>query len=145
MAVVGAPVVVAVVQCFQIIGTEIYVIQALEPRTNHTTIEDVDGHWFGHVGTRALPAELDALPALSEERSKKVGGWHQAQYAEALAMIEATFPGAVAASFMQFMGSIQIELKNLEKIVPDMRNPETGKPARRIVRTLHKADLERVS
>jgi hypothetical protein len=78
----------------QIAGTKITVYSAWEPCSLHlhSTITLIDGEWYGRVGTRPLTAELNSLPA-SDERIKAVDAWHEAQYQEAYAAIEAQYPG----------------------------------------------------
>lgn len=50
--------------------------------TNHSfsTITHIDGRLHGRVGTDRLPANLDALPAMTDERSKAVRQWHTRLY-----------------------------------------------------------------
>lgn len=87
-----------VIQKTRIIGMNLDVYSAWEPTEDHahstiTTFEDY-GPWYGRVATRRLTPELDALPAMSRERSEAVGRWHEAQYEEAYALILAAFPEA---------------------------------------------------
>jgi hypothetical protein len=90
-----------IVERYNIIGTRRWVYDAWEPSErngempfSHSTIRTVDGRWMGRIGTRRLPAELEALPAYSSERARAVGAFHEAQYEEAYAAIIAAFPAA---------------------------------------------------
>ncbi len=46
-------------ECGSIIGT-------------HSTITTRDGKWYGRLGTRQLPANLEELPAMTDYRINKV-------------------------------------------------------------------------
>jgi hypothetical protein len=74
-----------------------WMLNAWEPSemgsdTGHNTIMSSDlgthskGQWWGRIGCRRLPADLDALPRGSE-RLRRVEAWHRAQYAEAYQLI----------------------------------------------------------
>ena len=97
----------------EIIGTRMVVLSAWEPSVRlgsithgHATITTLDGACYGRIGTRRLPAELEALPAMSAVRSAAVGAWQQAQYGEAVAAILAQYPGAIDG--VTSMGEITI-------------------------------------
>jgi len=68
-------------------GDGYYVADAWEPTSGpmggHSTITTFDGVWYGQIGTRRLPADLDALPAYSDERSQAVRAWMAEEDAEA--------------------------------------------------------------
>lgn len=62
---------------------------------NHSTITYRDSgsaKCLGDVTTRDIPAEMDALPAYSEARSRAVVAWYDANKALARALIYAAFP-----------------------------------------------------
>jgi hypothetical protein len=82
------------IQQTRIIGTNVVVYSAWEPMAGHSTMTTIDGAWWGRIGCRPLPAELDALPARSDERFLAVTEWHEAQYQEAYSAILAQAPEA---------------------------------------------------
>lgn len=91
----------AIVQRYRIIGTDNVVYQACRPLTqcpergaSHSAWWRHDERWYGRVGTDRLPPELDALPAMSLERSRAVDDWHAGLYDDAYRLIVAAFPGA---------------------------------------------------
>ena len=67
---------------------------------NHTSITRIDEEWYGQIGSRMLPAELEALPAYTQERLDKVQAWQEAQYTEAYHAIreEVEVPGSARYS-----------------------------------------------
>lgn len=86
-----------IVRKSRIIGTRIDVYVVWEPSAltgQHSSLTTIDGKWYGRVGTRPLPAALDALPAMSDERYNAVKRFHEEQYQEAYALIIATHPEA---------------------------------------------------
>lgn len=63
---------------------------------SHSTLHAFNDHAFlGKVGTRILPANIDALP-VGPERSAAVDAFHHQQYEMAYGAIIATFPEAAA-------------------------------------------------
>jgi hypothetical protein len=100
----------------KIIGTTITVYSAYEPAAHglpgagwdHSTLTSEDGSdgFLGRIGTRRLPAELEALPAYSDERLAAVGAWQEAQYREAYALILAAHPEAIDGR--RSMGEIEV-------------------------------------
>lgn len=97
-----------IVKRYQIIGTDTHVHGVWERMGgmgSHSTITTVNGEWYGRIGTRRLPAWMDALPAMSAERSRIVGEWHDAQYAQAYEMILAAFPELIPTR--KSMGEIE--------------------------------------
>ncbi len=85
------------VQCIRIIGTNALVFSAYVPSSicgKHHNIMTHNGQWYGMVGTETLPAELDALPACTDERSLKVRAWHAERYRAAHTLIIEAFPEA---------------------------------------------------
>lgn len=60
---------------------------------------------FGRLGTDCLPASIDALPAMSDERSRQVKAWREAVYKDAYEMIVKAFPEA--ATGRRDMGEIE--------------------------------------
>jgi hypothetical protein len=90
---------------YNIIGTNLFVHEVYEPSpsngahfASHHSL--MSGSTYGQpgtlgkVGTRDLPADIDALPARSDERYHAVRAFHQAQYDEAYALILRAFPDA---------------------------------------------------
>jgi hypothetical protein len=61
---------------------------------------------FGRLGTDRLPASIDALPAMSEERSRQVNAWREAVYTDAYELIIKAFPEA--ATGRRDMGAIEV-------------------------------------
>jgi hypothetical protein len=94
-----------IVQRYKILGTDIHVHAVWERYSNHSTMTTINGEWYGRIGTRRLPAFMEALPAMSDERSRIVGEWHDAQYAQAYEMILRAFPELIPTR--QSMGEIE--------------------------------------
>src|SRR5215472_17097564 len=59
---------------------------------SHSTVTHVAGRWYGQVGSRSLPTELEALPAGSVTRIECVRAWHDEQYDEAHRLIRQAYP-----------------------------------------------------
>lgn len=91
---------------YGITGTDLTVYTVWEPYAQHGTSYRLDEANVGRVGTRRLPADLEALTAYSSERSKAVGAWYAAQYDEAYAAIVTAFPEA--ADGRRDMGEITV-------------------------------------
>ena len=95
-----------VVSRVPILTTGIVVFTAWVPSglmANHSTItrfEEIDPNtWFGKIGTERLTAELDALPAYSDERMEAVKEFHGKQYEFAYsAMAESKFAAELAGA-----------------------------------------------
>jgi hypothetical protein len=91
----------SLVQRFRILGTTTWVHQAWAPVATlvgapFTTLTHFDDGWWGKLSTeRDLPPELDALPALSDERYAAVRAWQDARSEEAYALILRAFPETV--------------------------------------------------
>lgn len=106
------------VQRYNIISTPFWVYQALEPMTTHKSISTIDREcgkcehngrrydWFGKIGSRALPADIDALP-VNEARFAACDAWRKGEYARAHAAIIAAFPEAAQGKDGGF-GTIEI-------------------------------------
>ena len=107
-----------VVRCSSIIGTDWISCDAWEPEPfydpamrGHSTITHLEPPevlrpaWYGRIGTRPLPAELEALKPFSDERLKAVGQWHEEQYAEGCALIKRVFPEFAAGKCV--MGHVE--------------------------------------
>lgn len=80
------------------IGTSFVVFTALELDVvpsgafhNHTTLQFIDGMWFGTIDSRMLPEEINKLP-VGEARFKHVDTLHKQHVAEAHAMILEAWP-----------------------------------------------------
>ena len=99
-------------ETYTILGTSIRVYAALEPATidrmggSHTTISHEAGNGWptGRVGTRRLPAEIEAMPR-GEARYAAVRAFQEAEYARAYDAILAAYPEA--ASGHRDMGEIR--------------------------------------
>jgi len=53
------------VHFYRIIGTPTVVAEVLEPgdlASTHSSVTTVNGKWYGTLGTRVLPKEVDAIP-----------------------------------------------------------------------------------
>ena len=74
----------------------------------HSTITHIEGRCYGQVGTERLPRWIDALPAMTEERSAAVRSWHALNYGRAYEAIEAAVPQA-AEPRLRDMGEITID------------------------------------
>lgn len=61
-------------------------------RSHSTITYRDDGVCLGEITTRDISAEMDALPAYSEERSRAVVAWYDANKALARALTLAAFP-----------------------------------------------------
>lgn len=68
----------------RIIGCDFGYWDVWEKWDGHSTIMFDDTHGkIGRIGARRLPAELDVLPAMTQERSDAIRAWYNAQYREA--------------------------------------------------------------
>lgn len=57
----------------------------------YTSIEGMEGY-FGELDSRRLPADLEALKPMSQERSERVEAWQNALEAQAQAYVLQAFP-----------------------------------------------------
>jgi len=100
------------VHAVRIIGTRLVVYSAYEygdgTTRTHSTVQNFNGRYWGRIGCASLPAELDALPARSDERWAAVRTWQASEYERAYAAIVATFPAA--ADGRRSMGDITVEV-----------------------------------
>lgn len=113
-----------VVTRVRIAGTRCLVYSAWEPSqdgTYHSTITHRGAVRYGRVGTRGIPAELDALP-YGAERARRVRAWYDADYARAYPLIEAAFPEA-ALGERRGMGEIEVFVTGDPPIVSDATTP----------------------
>lgn len=95
----------------KLIGTNRVVFSAWEPTefaVGHSVVTTIEGKWYGRIGSRRLPEELESLPAMSASRSKAVRAWHQSEYQRAYAIIEEYDPRATCGR--RDMGEIEITL-----------------------------------
>jgi hypothetical protein len=83
-----------IVRRFNVLTTRTWVYEALEPRTTHHTIETVEGRQYGRIGSQDLPAELDALKPMSDERYTRVHAWIESENRRSYASIHEAFPEA---------------------------------------------------
>lgn len=84
-----------IVQKYSIIGTTLVDYTVWEPSRMmgaHSTITTFDGKWYGSITTRPLPAEIEALPVGSEERSISCNAFFCDNEEEAKAIVRSTFP-----------------------------------------------------
>lgn len=74
------------VDFYRIIGTDTVcacVYERTDEATNtHSTITTIKDVWHGRLGTRVLPAEIDAIP-VGPERSRACNDFRRAQYKKA--------------------------------------------------------------
>ena len=75
---------------YTIIGTAIERVEVYEPYDGHSTIMHFDGRRFGQIGTRPIPARIEAMVGGSADRIAACAEWHRQQDVEAAAIIEAT-------------------------------------------------------
>ena len=102
-----------VVRKYSVGATDLIVYEAWEPSArsrrlepvNHSTITTIEGQWYGRIGTRYLPPEIEALPR-GDERYRAVGKWHEDQYEESYRLIIQAFPEAGAGK--RSMGEITL-------------------------------------
>lgn len=76
------------------------VFEAYEPSAvmgKHHVITTFDGAWYGQIGSRFIPAEIEALRGGSPERLAACDAYRAAQRAEAYALIREAFPEAAGA------------------------------------------------
>lgn len=88
-----------VIKKYSVATTDLIVYDAWEPSAlmgPHATITSIDDKWYGRIGTKRPPPELEALPRMSEERFRAVGKWYEDQYEEAYELIVQAFPEAKA-------------------------------------------------
>lgn len=104
-----------VVQKIQIIGTQLFVFSAWRfvdslgaGCERFSSLTSVGDQWLGQIGHQVLPAELDALPACTDERATAVRAWHQRLYSWAYQEIETVFPEAADPNGHRDMGEITI-------------------------------------
>lgn len=98
-----------VLKKYSVTHTDLIVYEAWEPSElmgPHATITSIDTQWYGRIGTRRPPPELERLPAGSEERFRAVGKWYEDQYEEAYRLIIQAFPEAKAGKHS--MGEITL-------------------------------------
>ena len=86
--------------------TETVVFSVWESNAGHTAVTTIDDRWMGRVGSRKLPADLDALPPCTHRRMNAVQAWHEAQYREAYDAILAEYPEAIEGD--RDMGEIRL-------------------------------------
>jgi len=57
----------------------------------HGSVASVDGNWYGCIGTRSLPEEMDALNPFSDQGKCAVRSFIDGQYEESYALINAQY------------------------------------------------------
>jgi len=81
-----------VIKKYSVATTDVIVYEAWEPSHimgPHATITSIDGEWYGRIGTRRPPSEVERLPAGSEERWRAVGKCYDEQYEEGEKLLSA--------------------------------------------------------
>lgn len=94
------------IQVIRHVYARLTVYSAWEPYAGHTTSTHINGVRYGRVGTSPLPANLDALKPLSDERYSSVRAWYRAEYQRAYDAIIAAYPEATAGTCD--MGEIEV-------------------------------------
>lgn len=100
-----------VIQRTPIIGTTCVIFSVWEKGQitgTHSTITTINGEWYGRVGTERLPADLDALPAYSNERAAAVRAWQLRRYERAYDIIAHSEYGHEAMNGRYSMGQVEI-------------------------------------
>jgi len=100
---------------YAISGTNLTVYEVREPSElcgPHSNImrhkhPHHSGYW-GELGTRRLPPELDSLPAMSEERASAVRAYHDALYSLAYEAIERSPYGPETAGATRRSGELTV-------------------------------------
>lgn len=91
--------------------TTIHVIYAVyEPGANwytHSTLHHDGSEYLGRLGTRTLPPDIDALPAMSDARIEAVREYHQMQYNLAYQVILTAYPHLSNYPHVCDMGEIE--------------------------------------
>lgn len=85
-----------IIQRYSILTTDILVYSAWEPSTitgRHSTITSLNNKWYGRIGSRLLPPDINKIP-FGPERLAAVEKWHKDQYQEAYSLIIEAFPEA---------------------------------------------------
>lgn len=99
-------------------GKKNYVYAAWEPTTisdmgdgSHHQITHIDGRdgCYGKVGTKSIPAEINALP-FGEERIKAVQKWYRGQKERAICLIYEACPETADGQVDMSMGEIILSL-----------------------------------
>ena len=99
-----------VIEKYSIFTTDFVVYCVWEPSAimwRHSTITTINGKWYGRIGSRPLPPEMDKIP-VGPERLAAVRKWQEDQYQEAYNLIIGAFPEAQAGS--RDMGEITLKL-----------------------------------
>lgn len=82
------------VHFYRIIGTARVVAVVLEPGSltgTHSSVTTVGGKWYGYLGTRVLPADVEAMP-VGKERTAKVDAYHIHQWHYIEKLIDRVMP-----------------------------------------------------
>lgn len=86
-----------IVERFQVLTTGIVVYKVWEQTEfpyGHSTITRLDGigGWLGQVTSRRVPADIDSLPAMTDERISAVRAWMAENEKESVDAIFEAFP-----------------------------------------------------
>ena len=101
-----------------ILGTNTYIFSAWEPTilkgTNytpiipsHSTITNINGQWFGRIGTREVTPELNSIP-VGIKRFEKMKQYREKQYNEAYEAILVEYPELKGLNLKYDMGEIEV-------------------------------------
>ena len=94
----------------------------------HTTITCLEEGWYGRIGTRILPAELEALPR-SDDRTIRVHSWQEDQYMEAYIAIreQVEVPGNARYSMGEVSWTVQeVEHETDEELAAEQALKDEG-------------------
>jgi len=99
----AAPAKPYLVERYAMIGCDWVIYAAHAPITgpggDYSTIMHHAGQWYGEVASRRLPAELDALPAMTDSRMAAVRAFTAAYVGLEHALILAAYPDAASGRF----------------------------------------------
>lgn len=94
-----------------IVGTDFVVFGAWEPFDGHWSSRPIADRSMGRIGTRRLPAELDALEAGSDDRAERIRRWYEDQYAEAYGIIRDAVDPAGWDRSLETGGEIEVYMR----------------------------------
>lgn len=97
---------VTVTRTYSILRDDHHYTAWTETNGEHGSVTFIDGTYCGRLGTERLPSSIDAMPALSDERSRHAKMWIESRYDLACRAIIAAFPEAAEGE--QDMGSITV-------------------------------------
>lgn len=71
---------------------DVYEPAKVDTDSTHSFYQTFAGKHYGQISSRRLPADLEALPAMTEARLSAVNEWQKANYAEQTAVILEAYP-----------------------------------------------------